>query len=229
MKKVQDLSVTPGQKLVFYDVKSLFTIIPVTVAIQCIKTNLAADNTLSSRCQLSLTQIIQLLEFILNGTNFVYKGVFYQQIFGCAMGLPVENFEHKALTTYVRPPDIWFRYVDDTFGKLHEYDVEDFTTHLNSVDPHIQFTSEPQKEEKLAFLDTCVCIHNNSSTKINVFRKHTHTDQYLNFHFNHHFQHKRSVVKTLFHRADILIISPEDHAQEISHLKEVLQDNDYQP
>ena len=65
--------------------------------------------------------------------------------------LYMEHFEHKARTTYVRPPDIWFRYVDDTFCKLHEYDVEDFTTHLNSVDPHIQFTSEPEEKENLLF------------------------------------------------------------------------------
>ena len=82
-----------------------------------------------------------------------------------------------------------------------------------------KFTSEPEKEGKLAFLDTCVCIHNDSSTKITVFRKLTHTDQYLNFHSNHHLQHKRFVVKTLFHRGDIFITSPEEYAQEISQLK----------
>ena len=59
----------------------------------------------------------------------------------CAMGSPVspivanfwvEQFKREALSNFPRPPEIWFRRVDDTFPKLHIYDIE----HFNSRDPH---------------------------------------------------------------------------------------------
>ena len=44
---------------------------------------------------------------------------------------------------------VWLRYVDDTFVKIHEYDVDGFTAHINSIDSNIQFTTEPELNNKL--------------------------------------------------------------------------------
>lgn len=67
------------------------------------------------------TAIIRLLEFVLPATYFVYRGTFYRQIQGCAMGSPVPNiptFEREELSKFLRPPEIWFRYVGDTTTSL---------------------------------------------------------------------------------------------------------------
>ena len=91
--------------------------------------------------------------------------------------LYMEHFEFIALSTALRPPSLWFRYVDDTFVLTHEDDVNSLTSHINNIEDHIQFTTEPETQGKLPFLDLPVTVLDDTSTKITIYRKPTHTDQ----------------------------------------------------
>ena len=77
--KIQDLEISPGEQLVSYDVTALITNIPVDKALKVIKLRLEDDDTLYERSILSIDQLIQLLDFVLNTTYFCYQDTFYQQ------------------------------------------------------------------------------------------------------------------------------------------------------
>ena len=131
----------------------------------------------------------------------------------------MEVFEDKALTTAPMPPKVWYRYVDDTFVLIRDDEIERFTNHINRISPHIKYTHEYETDSKLPFLDTMVHILDDASTKTTVYRKATNTDQYLNFGSNHHLAHKRSVPRTLLHRANTIVSEPEDQLKETDHIR----------
>jgi hypothetical protein len=235
-KKIADLSVPPGQVLISYDVSSLFTCIPTQDALSVIKDRLENDNTLHERTPLTIDMILQLMSFCLETTYFQFDNMLYQQCHGAAMGSPIsplvanlymESFEQKAIATAPTPPDIWLRYVDDTFVKIREDSVDEFTEHINNIDPNIKFTHEHPVDGKLAFLDTCVHILDDGGTKVTIYRKPTHTDQYLGFESHHPLEHKRSVVRTLLHRAKNIVSQDDDKQKEVKHVKAALRANGY--
>ena len=57
VKKISQLEVPPGRKMVSYDVTALFTSIPVEKAIQVIEKRLRSDHTLHQRCELRVEQV----------------------------------------------------------------------------------------------------------------------------------------------------------------------------
>ena len=185
--------VTPqaNETITPYDVSALYTSVPIDPAIQIILRRLELDQELHSRTTMKVEHIISLLEFCLKTTYFQFQGRFYEQISGAAMGstispivdnLFMEDFEVKAINTAQHPPKMWKRYVDDTCVILDSTRREEFYHHINSIDPHIQFTAENAKPYgSIPFLDTIVTPQPDGSLKTTVFRKPTHTDMYLHW------------------------------------------------
>ena len=63
-----------------------------------------------------------------------------------------------------------------------------------------------ETEGQLVFLDLLLKRTNSGGLKLSVYRKPTHTDQYLNFMSHHPIDHKMSVVRTLLERSQNLRI-----------------------
>ena len=232
VEQVKHITLVPGECLSSYDVSALFTSVPIDPALKIIKDLLVKDPTLKDRTVIGIDDIIPLLEFCLKNTYFSFQGQFFEQVEGAAMGSPVspivanlymEYLEQKALSTAPHPPRFWCRYVDDTFVIHKEANKEGFLQHINSVDPAIKFTVEDNKEDGLIpFLDTIVKPEVDGSLSITVYRKPTHTDQYLQWDSHHNLSAKFSVINTLSHRAQTVCSNPELLKQEKEHLRKAL-------
>ena len=99
---------------------------------------------------------------------------------------------------------------------------------MNSVDPAIRFTVEDNKEDgSIPFSDTIVKPEDDGKLSITVYRKPTHTDQYLQWDSHPHLSAKYSVIHTLSHRAKTVCSRPELLQQERDHLKKVLTKCNY--
>ena len=70
-------------------------------------------------------------------------------------------------------------------------------------------------------MDTIVKPEADGTLSIIVYRKPTHTDQYLQWDSHHHLSAKFSVIHTLFHRASPVCSKPELLQQEKDHLRKV--------
>ena len=110
---------------------------------------LQQDQDLVECTNMSISNIMRLLEFVLNHNYFKHDNTHYKQIFGCAMGSPIspviadlvmEEIEETAIARASHPPKWWFRYVDDSHACLRKEKVDEFHQHLNSINTNIQFT-----------------------------------------------------------------------------------------
>ena len=72
-------------------------------------------------------------------------------------------------------------------------------------------------------LDASTCREEDGSLSTKVYRKKTHTDQYLAFKSHHPLHHKLGVVRTLLDRSDSIITKPEDREKEEEHVCQALK------
>ena len=88
---------------------------------------------------------------------------------------------------------------------------------------------EPTQQDSLPFLDTLVTIQPDNTFSTTVYRKPTHTDQYLHWDSNHHITAKQSVFNTLAFRAKTVSSSQESMDKELEHIKTALQHCQFSP
>ena len=113
--------------------------------------------------------------------------------------------------------------MDDTFTILQLSHKTSFLEHLNSIDEHIQFTSEEAGNDgSLPFLDVLIIPDEEGNLKTTVYRKPTHMDLYLQWDSNQTVSSMHSVVGSLQHRANTICSNKELLRSEEHHLEEAL-------
>ena len=170
---------------------------------------------------------MSLLEKVILTTCFQFDGEFYQQVHGAPMGSPVsvvvadmymEDLEEEAMDTTPQDtrPTMWRRYINDSFEVVKRDKRDELTTHLNSIDTtgSITFTDKLETGGSIPFLDVLISRTEDRKVKVQVYRKATHTDQYLNFSSHHPLNHKLCVIRTLYDRCDNIVTEEVDAIKE---------------
>lgn len=140
----------------------------------------------------------------------------------------MEHFEEQALNSAPKKPKLWLRYVDDVFAvwSYGEDELLTFLNHLNNQHPNIKFTIEKEKDGILPFLDVKIERKPDGSLIHSVYRKPTHTEQYINASSHHHPAQKFSTIRTLYDRAT-KICHPDKIQEELLHLEKVFINNGF--
>ena len=134
---IKTVQIPDDHKLVSFDVKSLFTSIPLQLALDCTET--AITNS-THELPLPKDDIMDLLKLCLTCSFFQYNDKHYKELHGTAMGSSVsgvveeivmQNIEQQALATYKETLPLWLRYVDDTFTAVHKDEIDFLHKHLN--------------------------------------------------------------------------------------------------
>ena len=139
----------------------------------------------------------------------------------------MQAYERTDITIALYPPTVWERSVDDVYFIPKRTHLENFFHHINNLHQNINFTTEEESNGELAFLDTLL-KWNNGEISVLLYRKPTHTDQYLYYSSYHQTSCKESVASSLFNRAYSIITNKDDLPKENIRIKQVLKENGYQ-
>ena len=96
---------------------------------------------------------------------------------------------------------------------------------MNTVDPTRRFTSTREDEENnnMPFLDAKFTRKEDGSVESTVYRKKTHTDQYLYFASHHPKHQKLGMVRTRMNRCETTTSQEGDKKDEVEHLRGALR------
>ena len=226
------------EMLVSFDVKSLFTSIPVSEAIEICERRLRVDKALPKRTSMDVDTIMLLVLLCLNNTSFLYGGQPYQQPDGVAMGSPLSpiiadifmvDLEEKAIAGAGEDiaPSVWKRYVDDVLSVVKRDKGQLLLDHLNKQHEKIRFTMEEERDGSLPFTDISFSRDEYGQVVREVYRKPTHTNRYVQFTSHHPESVKSGVIDCLVKRAATVSSNDELLGKELDKIREAMNQNNY--
>ena len=113
---------------------------------------------------------------------------------------------------------VWIRFVDDSSAIINENAITSFHDTLNSINSHIKFATEHEKDKEIAFLDMLISKRTN--------RKPTHTDRHVDYTAHHDMKHKISTAITLINGSLNLHTTEDSKSTVLQHVSAALTSND---
>lgn len=233
--KLNDISLDDDDILVSFDVVSLFTNIPIHLAISNI---LNKWEKITEITDIPKKQFLKILQFCLKDNNyFKFDGKHYFQLYGMPMGNPlsptIADIVLDALLDDVikelNSKDIKIKfiskYVDDLFAIIKKPDEAQILKTLNAYHNKLQFTIEKENNDKIAYLDMMI-IKRSGKIITNWFIKPTSSGRIINYNSTQPTQMKINTATNLIIKAFKLSdgIYQEDN---ITRLRHILMENNY--
>ena len=179
--------------------------------------------------------LIRLAKLSMNYMPFKVSNNYYEQADGLFIGSPaspcfaeifIQRIEETSVYTMVNAPRIWLRKVDDTFT-VSKYKKDETLAELNKIHEKTNFTAEEEYDETLPFLDCLLTRAVEGNIKTSVYKKATHTGQYINYYSHQPKSVKTSVIKTLTKRAKLLCSEKDDLENELHYITTTMELNDF--
>lgn len=176
----------PDEHFVSFDVRSMYTNIPVEKAKLAVRKRQAKLKLTNAQMQL----VLKVIHFVcITSTEISFNGTIYKQIRGLRMGsalspiladFVMEDFLDTAFRTIERPL-ITLKYVDDILFLIREGYENDLLTHFNQIDDSIKFDMETENEDgTINYLDfTIINGQDRCSTK--WYQKTIASGRFLNY------------------------------------------------
>ena len=236
MNCLRGFDINDGYVMASFDVKSLFTQIPLDETIEICLEELFVNSEVVEGFNRS--QLRELLSLATKECYFLFNGSLYKQIDGVSMGSCLGPSLANIFMCYMErkwlndcpedlKPLLYKRYVDDTFLVFEtRYQIPRFLEYLNTKHHNIEFTAEVEENKTLSFLD--IHVHNASNgISTSVFRKSTFTGLMSKFQSATPMKYKMNLIMTLVTRAYKICSSYISLHKELEFLRSILRKNGY--
>ena len=194
---LKDIPIQDNHKMITFDIKDLYTNIPIDETINIMKTKLQQNKN-----KQTTQQIITMIKTALLQNHFIFQHKIYQPEQGIAMGSPLsgivaeiflQSYEDNYMKQFLETKSILYytRYVDDIFIIYDETKTNPQTINaqINKIQNNMKFTPTHEEHNSINYLDLTIRRHHNK-LDIDIYRKHTATDTTINFFSNHPIEQK---------------------------------------
>ncbi|XP_061391400.1 putative leucine-rich repeat-containing protein DDB_G0290503, partial [Musca vetustissima] len=159
--KIKNLTINDNERMISFDVVSLFPSIPVELGLKIIDERW---DEIKQYTNMEKNMFLKIVQFCIKDNRyFKYEDKIYKQKSGLPMGSPaspiladlvMESLLNTTIDSLPIKPKILTKYVDDLFLIIREDAIQQTLTTLNGFNRKIQFTVEEENNGKISYLDT---------------------------------------------------------------------------
>ncbi|XP_055522825.1 uncharacterized protein LOC129717004 [Wyeomyia smithii] len=200
----------PDYVIVSFDFVSLFTNVPQDLIMQTI---IYRWPSIKEKTSINLNLFPEMVEFCLKCSYFQFRGKYYLQQTGTAMGSPLspfladmvmEDLICNAARKLSFTPPVLKKYVDDLILALPKQETLNTLGIFNDFHPNLQFTMEEDSNGALPYLDTKVIRSAQQTLSKECYSKPIASGCLLNFHSFHPLSMKINVASNFIQRVTSL-------------------------